>query len=102
MASSSGSRRSKLGLKHLPEEVVVAIPVALMVEGDDEQVVVLQPLERLRGVVALEHRVAEGGAHAVEDGCPNQEVELGRLHVGELLGPQIVRDEAVVAAERCE
>ena len=82
--------------------MVVAIPAALMVEGHDEQVVVLEPLEHLRGIVALEHRVAQGGAHAVEDGCPKQEVELGRLHVGELLRPQIVRNEAVVAAERRE
>ena len=82
--------------------MVVAEPRAPVVEGDDEQVLVLELLEHLRRVVALEHRVAEGAAHAVENGGPKQEVELGRADAGELLGPQVVRDEAVVAAERRE
>ena len=57
----------QLGLEHLPEQMVVAEPAALVVEGDDEQVLALQLLEQLRGVVALEHRVAERGAHGLED-----------------------------------
>ena len=80
--------------------MVIAEPAALVVEGDDEQVLALQLLEHLRRVIALEHRVAERGAHGLEDGGPEQELELRRLHAAELLGPQIVRDEAVVAAER--
>ena len=79
---------------------MVAEPAALVVEGDDEQVLALQLLEQLRRVVALEHRVAERSAHGLENRGPKQELELRRLDVAELLGSQIVRDEAVVAAER--
>ncbi len=89
----------ELGLEHLPEEMVVAKPAAPMVECDDEQVLVLQLLEHLRRVGALEHRVAERAAHAVEHRRAKQELELGRPDASELLGPQVVRDEAVVAAE---
>ena len=90
----------ELGLEHLPEQMVVAEPAALVVEGDDEQVLALELLEHLRRVIAFEHGVAELRAHALENGGLKQELELRRLDAVELLGSQIVRDEAVVAAER--
>ncbi len=53
-AGELGLASFELRLEHLPEEVVVAEPAALVVEGDDEQVLSLQLLEHLRRVVALE------------------------------------------------
>ena len=65
-----GVASSELGLEHLPEQVVVAEPAALVVEGNDEQVLALQLLEHLSRVIALEHRVAERAAHRLEDRRP--------------------------------
>ena len=80
--------------------MVVAEPAALLVESDDEQVLALQLLEHPSRVVTFQHRVAERSAHRLEHGCPEQELELCRLDAAELLGSQVVRHEAVVAAER--
>ena len=82
--------------------MVVAEPAALLVESDDEQVLTLQLLEHPSRVVTLQHRVAQRSAHRLEHGCPEQELELCGLDTAELLGPQVVRHEAVVAAERCD
>ena len=90
----------ELRLEHFPQQMVVAEPAALVVEGDDEQVLALQALEDLRGVSPLDDRVAERGAHRLENGGPSQELELRRLHPIEGLGSEVVGDEAVGAAER--
>ena len=80
--------------------MVVAKPRPLVVEGDHEQVVVLELFEQRRRVLALENRIAQRPAHPVENRGPKQELELRRLDAPELLGAQVVGDEAVVTAER--
>ena len=74
--------------------------MALVVERDDEQVLAFELLEHVRRVAPLQHRIAQRSAHRREDGGPEQELELARFDATELLGSQIVRDEAVVAPER--
>ena len=48
------------------EQVVVAIPLAAPVEGDDEAVRALELLEPLYRAGGLEHGVAEAPGHAIE------------------------------------
>ena len=92
----------ELGLEHLPEQMVVTEPTAVVVQGDDEEVVVLEPLQYPRRVVVLEHEVAKRPRHPLEYRTPKQELELGRPDACELFGAQIIRHEAIVAAERRE
>ena len=66
--------------------MVVAEPLAPVIEGNDEEVFVLELLEHLRRVVALEHRVAQGAAHAIENRGPKQEFELSLPEAGKLFG----------------
>ena len=93
-----------LDLEHvaqdLAEEVVVAVPAAMVVEGDQRQVRVLEPLEAGRAVLAAGHDVAQRRRQALEDRGLEQEVAgVGRLAV-EHLGRQVVDELAVVACER--
>ena len=60
-----GLASPELSMEHLLEEVVVAKPLAPMVERDDEQILLLELLEHLRRVVTVEHCVTEEGAHPV-------------------------------------
>ena len=61
--------------QQVAEEVVIAIPAPLVVEGDDEQV---GALDGLQGLVTgagrgAQDRIAQGAAQAVEDGGAQQE-----------------------------
>jgi hypothetical protein len=47
------------GAQRVGEEVVVAIPVSLVVQWEEEEVVALQPLEQLFAVAAAGERVAQ-------------------------------------------
>ena len=76
--------------------MVVTKLAAPVVERDDEEVVVLQPLEHLRRVVALEHEVAER-PHPSRTVRSRNSSSAGPL--GRALRAQIIRDEAVVAAD---
>ena len=91
------------------EEVVVAEPAPLAVEGDQEQVGPLQPLDQGRGGPGArrrpgqlrggQQRVAEGRAEACEHGAAQEQLaQLGRLPAVDLV-EQIVEDIAVAAGE---
>ncbi len=68
-----GMATLELGSEEFAEEVVVAVPLAAIVERDDERVRARKGPERIGGVVGAEHRVAEGRRHPVEDRCAEQE-----------------------------
>jgi hypothetical protein len=81
------------------EQAVVAVPAALPVQGNQEQVGPLEVLEQLLAVRAAGDRVAERAAQALEDRGVEQETpHVRRLPLQDLPG-QVVENVAVVAAE---
>src|SRR5262249_15136424 len=87
----------ELAPQEVAEEVVVAIPAAVMVELDEEEVRPLDLLERSRRTPAAQHPVAERRAHALEDRGAPEEAQDARLEPRQVFGPQVVRDVRVVA-----
>ena len=86
-------------LQHVGEEVVVAIPLAAVVERDQEQVAALQRLQHGLAAVLAGDGIAQRAAQPVQDGGLQQEVpDLVGLALQHLLD-QVVDDVAVVAGE---
>ena len=82
--------------------MVVAVPLPLVVEGDDEQVPALEDLQRLAAVVAAGERVAQRAGHLLEHrGVEEEPANVAGLAVEHLLD-QVVQDEAVAAGERVD
>ena len=70
----------ELRSEEITEQVVVAEPLAAIVERDDERIRAREGLERIGGVVRAEHRIAQGWGHPVEDRRTEQEhLEIVRL-----------------------
>ena len=89
-------------VQHVGEQVVVAVPGALRVERDDEEVAALEVLQHPGAVGAAGDRVAQGAGEPVEDGGAEQEVaDLGGLAGQHLVG-EVVDDEPVAAGERLD
>ena len=61
------------GAQHVGEEVVIAIPTASVVEGDDEQVLAFQRLEHRLATALTGDRVAQRAGEQVEDRGVQQE-----------------------------
>jgi hypothetical protein len=84
---------SQTGAQRIGEEVVVAVPPALVVEWDDEEVLALERLQHRLTVGATGQGVAEGAGHLIEHGGVEQErAYLVRLPVQDLLD-EVVEDE---------
>ena len=88
--------------QQIGEQMVVAVPAPLVVEGDDEQVGPIEVFEGLltggRGVE--QHGITEGAAEPIEDGRPQQEGLHGfGLPLEDFLD-QVVEHEVVAAGER--
>ena len=82
----------ELGSKEVAEEVVVAVPLAAIVERDDERVRACQGLERIGGVLSAEHGVAEGRRHPSQDRGGEQECpQILRLASQDLI-EEVLRD----------
>ena len=90
---------AQLGLEHVPEEAVVAVPRALVIERHEQEIGPFDLLEPACRPRAREHRVAEWGAHSLEHGRPSEELHLLRRQGGQQLRSQVVRDEAILARE---
>ena len=93
---------SKPLAQQVAKEVVVAIPVTLAVERNDEQVRALEMLQRLlarRGGVQG-HGIAQGSAQPIEDRRAEQELADGRRLTPKDLLDEIVEHEAVAPRER--
>ena len=82
------------------EEVVVAVPLTVLVERLDEQVLLVQPFQHRLAAGQAAHRGAKACAQAIEDRGGQQEIEhVGRQAVQHVLG-QVLPECAVVGAER--
>jgi hypothetical protein len=85
--------------QHVGEQVVVAVPLPMVVERDEEQVGPLQRHQPRRAAGLTGDGVAQPTGEPVEDGGPQQEAaHVGGLAGQHLLG-QVVHDEPVVAGE---
>ena len=90
------------GPQRVGEEVVVAVPPPLVIEGDDEQVAALEDREHVLSVVPAGERVAQRAGQLVEDRRVEQEgASLFGLAVQDLLD-EVVEDEAVASGERLD
>ena len=81
------------------EQVVVAVPVATVVEGYDEQVRPLERLEHGLGVADAGDRIAERAAQPFEDRGVEQEGADGLGLADEHLLDEVVDDVPIVARE---
>ena len=79
--------------------MVIPVPLAATVERDDQQVVAFEILEHPGRLLPADDGVAQRPAHPVEDRRTDEEVRLGGREPRQQLGPQVVVDQAVVAAE---
>ncbi len=94
-----GMPGSQTGTQCVGEEVVVAVPPALVVERDDEQVLALEGLEHRLTVGPTGQGVAETAGQLVEHGGVEQErADLVRLPVQDLLD-EVVEDEPMASGE---
>ena len=59
LAHAPGTLAHEAAAQEVGEEVMVAVPAALVVQSDDEEVLPLQPLQHLLPVVAAGERVAQ-------------------------------------------
>ena len=94
-----GMPGGQTGTQCVGEEVVVAVPPALVVERDDEEVLALEGLEHRLTVGPAGQRVAETAGQLVEHGGVEQErADLVRLPVQDLLD-EVVEDEPMASGE---
>ena len=89
----------ELRSEEVAEQVVVAVPLAAIVERDDERIRAREGLERIGRVVRAEHRIAQGWRHPVEDRRPEQErLEIVRLALQHLF-QEVVGDLLLIAGQ---
>jgi hypothetical protein len=94
-----GVAPTELQAQEVGEEVVVAVPLALAVERDEEEVRALDAPQHLGRVVAPGDGVAQRRAQPIQDARAQQELpHVRRLPVEHLVG-EVVDDVAVVAGE---
>src|SRR5438105_2665295 len=78
-AASAAPRQAPAEM--VAEQRVIAIPGGAVVDGADEQVVRLEPVEHVARVGAAGDGVAQRGREALEDGGGEQELEHGGRHL---------------------
>ena len=82
------------------QQMVVPIPVSVLVQRNEQELIALQSLQHRGGIEYAGDRTAQGGVHPVENGRFQQEVDnrlrLGGKHILEILGdrPRRARDGA--------
>ena len=89
----------ELAPEEIAEQVVVAVPLAAIVERDDERVRACEGVERIGCAARGEHRIAQGRRHPVEDRRREQEpLELVRLVLQHLFH-EVVGDLLLIAGQ---
>ncbi len=98
--------RDRLGLasrelraKHVAEQVVVAVPLALTIQWHEEEVLPFDGLERASRSRPAHHGVAERPVEAIEDRRSCEEALSLARQTPEYLRAHVVDDEAIVAVE---
>ena len=71
-----GTVLAELGVQHLAEQGVVAIPLAPTVQRLHQERATPQPFEQTGGVATTTDRIAQLDVDPVEDRCPEEEVHL--------------------------
>jgi hypothetical protein len=89
----------QLEAEELPEEVMVSVPLPVVVEGDQEQVGLLQLGQQLAGVLGLQHGVAQRRRQALQDRGPDHEGAQRLGLAGQHLAAEVVDDVAVAGPE---
>ena len=99
LTDAVGMPGSQTGTQRVGEQVVVAVPPALVVERDDEQVPALKRLQHRLTVGATGQGIAESARHLVEHrGVEQERADLVRLTAQNLLN-EIVEDEPMASRE---
>ncbi len=86
--------------QHVGKELVVAKPVALVVERDEKQVGALQGIQQHHAIALAGDGITQRAAQPIKDGCLEQEAAHPFGLTLEHLFDQIIHDVAVVAGER--
>ena len=95
----AGPLVEQMSLQDVAEQVVVAVPAAVVVERDEEQVLPVQRWQHGPPVGPAGDRVAERAGEPVQDrGLEQEGAHVRRLAVEHLVG-EVVDDESVVAGE---
>ena len=89
----------RMGGQHVGKEVVVAKPVAFIVQRHDKQVAALQGIQQQHAVVLAGDGIAQRATQPVENGGLEQEAPHTFGLALEYLFDEIVHDVAVVAGE---
>ena len=90
-----GLGRRQLVAERTPKEAVVAVPAALAVERDEEQVRPLEQLEVRAGSIPVENGVAETAAHLIEDRRAPEKAADVRAQGSEIFGSEVRWDARV-------
>src|SRR5579859_855897 len=86
--------------QHLREQVVIAVPLPLIVQGEQKEIGLFQPLEHHLPLRLACHRLTERPTEMLQNGSLEQEaLHVRRLARQYLLG-QVVNDETVRTCER--
>ena len=99
LAAPLGGPPLELGAQQLGEQVVIAVPLAMIVERRQEQVGVLEADQQVGGVAAAGGGVAERAGHPLEDRRLDQEVAHRGLQGIERNLGEVVADVARGSAE---
>ena len=89
----------KLRVQTRAEQVVVAVPVASVIERDHEQIRAREHLELSRRTRRLRDRVTQRTAHPLKDRRAQQQPARIRVEVGQDLLAEVVDDVPVIAGE---
>src|SRR3990170_545381 len=92
-------RLPQVRLENFGEEVVITIPLALIVERDEEQVTSLQGFQHSPAAILCGHGVTQGTTQAVENGGLQQEIAHALGLAFEDFPDQIVEHKAVTASK---
>ena len=90
---------TKLGVKVIAQEVVIAVPLAVSVEGKNEHVLARQVLERTGGAGHPRHGIAQWAREPVQDRRAHEQVRLIDLDAGQQLGAEVVAHPPVISSE---
>ncbi len=81
------------------QQMVVAVPLAVVVERDEKQVRLVHRLQERPGILGLERCVAQRSAHRTEHRRAPQERQRVRCQIRQRFGAQVLRDISILARD---